>query len=420
MKLGDVAHPERIPNGKPLDGVRVLALEQMQALPYATQLLSRLGADVVKVESPGAGDLGRSGQPFITDAQGTKQGATFVRNNLGKRSIAVDLKNPIGRDLILRLAPKFDVVAENFKAGSLGRMGLGYNDIVAVHPKVVYLSVSGFGNSEPSQYDNWPAFAAIAEAMSGMYEFKRSGDRPPIVSPFGALGDTTSALFAVIGVLAALRHRDARGFGQHVDIAMYDSMISMADIALQYPSMGHADGNALPLIMDGFRAADGWFVMQCARSAQFHKLSTLIGKPEWVSEPLLSSPDQWRASLETVIRPAVEAWSKSRTKLECCHLLANEGIAAGPCSSELDLANDPLVAARNMIIEFARTDGVDQPVLLPGNPVKLSAMAEGPHSPLPVVGEHTNEVLREELSLSQTEIDDLVAAGALEGKDTSS
>ncbi len=149
MRLGDIANAAARPAGKPLDGVRVLALEQMQALPFATQLLARLGADVVKVENPTGGDLGRGSQPAMTDPDGRSVGATFLRNNLGKRSICVDLKAPAGRDLVLRLAPRFDVIAENSKAGAMARLGLGYEDIAAVHPAAVYLSVSGFGNRGP-------------------------------------------------------------------------------------------------------------------------------------------------------------------------------------------------------------------------------------------------------------------------------
>ena len=217
MRLGDVGNAEAAAFGKPLEGLRVLAIEQMQALPFATQLLARLGADVVKVEHPTEGDMARPSYPFIRDPDGRQMGATFLRNNLNKRSIGIDLKSEVGRKLILDLAPKFDIVAENFKSGTLARMGLGYHHIEAVHPAVVYLSISGFGNLVHSPYDTWPAFASVAEAMSGMYEFKRVGDNPPAVSPFGALGDTTSGLFATIGVLAALRQRDRQRPAQIVN-----------------------------------------------------------------------------------------------------------------------------------------------------------------------------------------------------------
>jgi formyl-CoA transferase len=139
VKLGDVVNPAAAHWGKPLAGVRILALEQMQSLPYATQLLGRLGAEVVKIEAPGSGDLGRGASPAMTDPAGRAVGATFLRNNLSKRSMVVDLKQAAGRDLVLQLAPRFDVVAENFRAGAVERLELGYEDVAAVHPSVIYL-----------------------------------------------------------------------------------------------------------------------------------------------------------------------------------------------------------------------------------------------------------------------------------------
>ncbi|HEX4865878.1 MAG TPA: CoA transferase, partial [Acidimicrobiales bacterium] len=252
----------------PLEGIRILALEQMQALPYATQLLGRLGADVVKIE-PMSGDLGRSSVPAILDPVGRKIGATFLRNNFHKRSVAIDLKSPEGRDLVMRLVPRFDIVAENSKAGAMERLGLGYDEIRAVHPSVIYTSVSGFGNLGGSPYRAWPAFAPIVEAMSGIYEAKRDDGCPPRVSPVGALGDISAALFAVIGMLAAIRHRERTGEGQYVDVAMLDSVIAFTDIVVNLWSMGLRNGDSGPLINHGFQACDGWFIVQVGREVQF-------------------------------------------------------------------------------------------------------------------------------------------------------
>ena len=412
MKLGDVANEGAAGNGKPLDGVRVLALEQMQALPYATQLLARLGADVVKVEHPKGGDSGRGSLPAMTDPEGRSVGATFLRNNLDKRSICVDLKNPEGRQLILDLAPKFDVVAENFKAGTLDRLGLGWDDISAAAPRAIYLSVSGFG-STGSPYDRWPAYAPIAEAMSGIYEFKRQGDQPPLVAPMGGLGDIGSGLFATIGVLAALRHRDATGKGQRVDIAMLDAMVAITDIVPNFWSMGLRNGQLGPLIMHGFRASDGWFIIQVGRENQFVKLVTAIGHPEWTTDPRFADRQGWIDHLDDVLRPAIEAWASSRTKVEACDELAIIGVAAGPCYSDEEVVADEHVAARNMLVEVPRTDGVEQPILVPGNPVKLSAVAEGPETRVPWLGEHTAEILATELGYDDAKVATLRASGVV-------
>jgi crotonobetainyl-CoA:carnitine CoA-transferase CaiB-like acyl-CoA transferase len=413
MRLGDIANPAAAGSGKPLDGVRILALEQMQALPYATQLLARLGAEVVKVEHPKGGDLGRGSTPAMTDPQGRSVGATFLRNNLNKRSICIDLKSPRGRDLVLQLAPRFDVVAENSKAGAMARLGLGYEDIAAVHPGVVYLSVSGFGNTIPSPYDSWPAFAPIVEAMSGIYDFKQQGDEPPLVAPVGALGDIGSALYAVIGVLAALRHRDATGRGQHVDIAMLDAMVAMTDIVTNFWSLGLRRGQLAPLIMHGFRASDGWFIVQVGREPQFAALAEVIGQPGWLEDPRFADRQGWVDHMDGVLRPAIEAWAAGMTRLEACGALSAVGIAAGPCFTDDEVVHDPHVAARHMLVEMPRTDGVDQPVLVPGNPVKLTDVAEGPETRVPWLGEHTDEVLATELHLAEEDLHALREGGVI-------
>ncbi len=417
MRLGDTANAAAQQYGRPLDGVRVLALEQMQALPYATQLLGRLGADVVKVESPKGGDLGRSSLPAMKDPEGRQVGATFLRNNLNKRSICIDLKDPRGRQLVLDLAPHFDVIAENFKAGAISRLGLGYDDIAAVHPAGIYVSVSGFGNTVESPYGDWPAFASIVEAMSGIYAFMAKGDAPPVANPVGALGDISASLFATIGILAALRHRDRTGEGQYVDIAMFDSLVAMTDIVTNFWSMGLRGGDVGPLILTTFRAADGWFVLQVVREFQFEALVDLVGHPEWRTDPRFSTRQGWMDHLESDLRPAIESWASNRTKLEACADLSAAGLAAGPCFTDDEVVHDPHVAARNMLVEIPRPDGVEDPILIPGNPVKLSKVAEGPESQMPWLGEHTDDVLAKDLGLSPDEIARLRADGVVGERD---
>lgn len=412
MQLGDVANEGAAGLGKPLAGVRVLALEQMQALPYATQLLARLGADVVKVEHPRGGDSGRGSLPAMIDPEGRSVGATFLRNNLNKRSVCIDLKQPEGKQLVLDLAPHFDVVCENSKAGALDRLGLGWEAVHEASPRTIYLSVNGFGSSG-SPYDRWPAYAPIAEAMSGIYEFKRQGDEPPVVAPMGGLGDIGSALFATIGVLAALRHRDATGRGQRVDIAMLDAMVAITDLVPNFWSLGLRNGELGPLIMHGFRAGDGWFIVQVGREAQFAKLVEAIGHPEWAADERFATRQGWLDHLDDVLRPAIEAWAAPKTKVEACDALAAIGVAAGPCYSDEEVVHDDHVAARHMLVELPRTDGVDQPVLIPGNPVKLSDVAEGPETRIPWLGEHTDEVLAAELGLDDAHLARLRAEGTI-------
>ena len=404
MKLGDIANPGAAAYGRPLDGVRILAAEQMQALPYATQLLARLGAEVVKVEHPVHGDSGRGASPAMLDPEGRTVGATFLRNNFNKRSVGLDLKSPRGREIFLELAGRFDIVAENFKPGTMTKLGLDYAALSERWPALIYLSVSGFGNTGDSPYTSWPAYALVPEAMSGLYEYTRDEGEPPRPIPAGALGDIGSALYGVIGVLAALRHRDQHGEGQYVDIAMLDSMIAMTDVVTNFWSLGRRPGDEPALISSGFQAVDGWFVMQVGREHQFERLANVVGCPEWLTDERFATREGWVEHLDDVIRPAVDRWAGTRGKVEVCEVLSAAGIAAGPCYTAPEVIADEHVAKRHMLVEMERTDGVADPVLVPGNPVKLSKMSEGPETRVPWVGEHTDEVLSAELGLSSAEL----------------
>ncbi len=415
MKLGEIRNPEREAFGKPLDGVRVLALEQMQALPYATQLMAHLGAEVVKVEPPGRGDSGRASQPAITDADGRRVGATFLRNNLSKQSVAIDVGQDAGRELIQRLVPHFDVVAENYRAGALAKRGLGYADLAPLRPGLVYVSISGFGQDEASPYVDWPAYAPIGEAMGGLYEPNREEGRPPPVVVAGALGDNASALFAVIGTLAALRQRDRTGEGQHVDVAIYDAMIAINDMLPFLWSMGLPPVWCTPrhfALVASFRARDGWFVVACFREHQFERLARSVGHPEWCADPRFATREGWAAHRESVIRPAVEAWAREKGKLEAARELCAQGVAAGPSNDGADLRADPHVALRDMLIEVPRPDAGSD-LLVVGNPVKLSRVAEGPAASFPRLGEHTDRVLRSTLGLDAEELAQLRARGVI-------
>jgi crotonobetainyl-CoA:carnitine CoA-transferase CaiB-like acyl-CoA transferase len=415
MKIGEVRHPERARFGKPLDGVRVLALEQMQALPYATQLLAHLGADVVKVEPPGKGDSGRASIPALVDGDGRTVGATYLRNNLGKRGIAVDLKKEAGRALVRRLIPHFDIVAENYKPGVLEKFGLHYDAVKEIAPRAVYVSVSGFGHGVPTPYASWPAYAPVAEAMAGLYEPNRKENEPPPVVVAGALGDIASALFAVIGILSALRHRDRTGVGQYLDVAMLDATLAVSDMPPFLWSMGAPESWAASGkigICTGFKASDGWFVLAVFREHHFERLAQRVGHPEWVGDPRFATREGWAQHRESVVRPAVEAWAHDKTRFEACSILCADGIVAGPNHNAADLARDVHIAARDMLIEVPRPDG-GNPMLVVGNPVKLSRVSEGPIRSFPSLGEHTDSVLRETLALTEAELAALREQGVI-------
>jgi crotonobetainyl-CoA:carnitine CoA-transferase CaiB-like acyl-CoA transferase len=289
----------------------------------------------------------------------------------------------------------------------MAKLGLGYDALRTARPDVIFVSVSGFGSGD-SPYADWPAYSAIVEAMSGIYEYTRRPDESPRANPVGALGDIAAALFATIGVLAALRWRERTGEGQCVDIAMFDATVAMTDIVTNLASLGQERmPYPPPFILDTFRAADGWFVMQLVREHQFARLAEVIGHPEWASDARFATRAGWGEHFASVIRPAVEAWAASLTKVEAATQLTAAGVAAGPCLAPPEVIDDPHLRGRRMLTRL------DTGAIVPGNPVKLSAVDEHPDGPLPGVGEHTASVLRDELGLTGDEIADLAGAGVI-------
>jgi formyl-CoA transferase len=413
MELGQIYDADRSGWGQPLEGVRVLAAEHMQALPFGTQLLAALGAEVIKVEPPG-GEAGRAGRPLVPEAGGGAVGGTFARNNLSKSSIVLDLKKPDGREVFLKLAGTVDVVAENMRPGVMDRLGLGYDDVAAVAPRAVYLSVSGFGNRTPSPYQSWPAYAPVAEAMAGLYELGRLPGEAPRSGVAGALGDISASLFAVIGVLSALKHRDRTGVGQHVDVAMFDAMIAMNDMYPQVWSLGlpasMASGRGTG-VMTTFKASDGYFLIAVIREHQLARLSEVLQRPDWLTDERLADRTQWSAHIDDTFRPAIEAWAARRTRVQAVEELAGAGIPAGPCFTMDDLVEDEHVARHNMLVEIPTGNGAR--MLMPGNPIKMSRVAEGPLRLYPTPGQDTDRVLAELLGLDGADIDKLRASGAL-------
>lgn len=394
----------------PLSGVRVLAVEQMQSLPFATQLLARLGAEVVKVEHPIRGDLGRSSLPAINDVAGNQIGATFIRNNLSKKSIGIDLKHDSGQKVFKELLPKFDVVAENFKPGTMESFGLDYPSLQSLDKSIIYLSISGFGHDSNSPYTDWPAFAPIAEAMSGLYTFNRPSEEELKVSPAGALGDTGTGLFAVIAILAALRYRETTGKGQYIDLSMLDSMVAFADIVPNYFSMGRDPRTPSPLINHGFKIMKGEIVIQIGREHQFNQFAELLGKEQWLDDPRFTSREGWVQNIE-LLRETVHQWAGDKEPIEVCSLLAGAGIAAAPVFTAEDIVNDPHIKSRNMLVEIATDSG--EAALAAGNPIKMAGVRDGTDTPLPSLGEHTNEILASELRMPLEEIEELRREGVI-------
>jgi crotonobetainyl-CoA:carnitine CoA-transferase CaiB-like acyl-CoA transferase len=252
--------------------------------------------------------------------------------------------------------------------------------------------------------------------MSGIYDFMRRPDERPRPNPVGALGDISTALFSVIGILAALRHRERTGVGQRVDLAMYDATVAMTDIVTNFYSLGwERQASPAPFLIASFKAKDGWFVMQMVREHQFENLADLLGKPEWKGDPRFAERTGWDVHLDDVIRPAIESWAAGMTKLEAAAALSTAGLAVGPAHEAAEVVADEHLAQRNMLVAMPRPNDDGPPVLVPGNPVKLSRVAEGPETRVPWVGEHTTQVLRDELQCSDDELDALRRNGVISG-----
>ena len=279
------------------------------------------------------------------------------------------------------------------------------------------MSISGFGTLDPSPYANWPAYAGVAEAMSGMYEYSRRPHEDPVINPLGGTGDSGTGLYAVIGLLAALRHRDVTGEGQFVDIAIYDSMLSLLDLAYNYWSMGVRWEPDEPLPHPGDRSARSAPVTARhaadARPHQLERLAALLGHPEWTGDERFADgrgPD----TLEPIVRPAVEELGGEPVEPRR-RSGARRGRHPGrPVLRRLPRCpDDEHVKLRRMVVEIPRTDGVDEPALVAGNPIKMTKMVEGPDRPLPLLGEHTDDVLRELLGFDGDAVDELRRVGAV-------
>jgi crotonobetainyl-CoA:carnitine CoA-transferase CaiB-like acyl-CoA transferase len=398
----------------PLDGIRVLSVELMQSLPYATQLLGRLGAEIIKVEVPAGGDSARRARPAVEDTDGSLVGATYVRSNLGKKSLALDLKSDKGRSVFLRLLPHVDVVAENLSSGAMERLGLGPGEVLRDHPSLIYVSISGFGRQAAGAYSNWPAYTTVAEAMAGFMEAARPADERPRVGTAGALGDLGTALFGVIGIVVALLQRQKDGRGRRVDLAMYDSMVALADMIPNLWSMGVTTGGRVgAAVADSFRATDGHFVILVIREEEFARLAQVIGHPEWLHDERVAARASWGANTDPLFRPAIEAWARGLTKLEAAGRLCEAGVPAGPCHTPADVVSDRHLRDRQMVLEVERPLG-GEPLLVVGNPVRLSdCPPERWPRRWPRLGEHSEELLKVHLGMSDDEIEALRADGVI-------
>ncbi len=391
---------------KALEGIRVLDFTRVLAGPFCTMMLADLGAEVIKVERPGAGDDSRHFGPFVGE-----ESAYFMSINRNKKSITLNLKDPAAVEIVKRMIPKMDVVVENFRPGVMEKLGLGYEVLKELNPGLVYASSSGFGHTGP--YSQLPAYDLILQGMGGIMSITGPDSEHP-TKVGSSIADIFAGTFCAIGILAALRHRDRTGEGQEVDVSMLDSQVAILENAVsRYFVTGKPPvpiGNRHPSIAPfaTFHTTDGFINIAVGNDAIWKRFCELVGRPELVEDSRFSTNgarnDNWQA-LEPILQ---EIMSKDSTE-GWIERLRKAAVPCGPINNIEQVVNDPQVRHRQMIVEVEHP--VAGKVKMPGCPLKLSATPAEEFSPAPVLGADLESVLSEYAGLSAEEIEDLKKRG---------
>jgi len=400
--------PDARPRIRALGGIRVLDFSRILSGPFASMIFADLGADVIKVEDTRDGDDTRQwGPPWQGD-----QSAYFLSVNRNKRGISVDLKTDAGREIALQLADRADVVLENFRPGTAARLGLGYSDLAARNPRLVYASISGFGQTGP--YAEQPGYDAIAQALGGLMSVTGEPDRDPMRVGNSA-ADIGAAMWAVIGVLAALQARQTTGRGQWVDISLLDGQVAwLTYLASGFFASGEVPrryGSAHPSIVpyQALRTRDGHLMCAVGNDAQWRRFAQVIGLGELADAPRYATNPE-RVRHRTTLVPLIEEALAGRDSADWAERLTAVGVPTGSINSVDAALEHPQVRAREMLLEVEHpTAG---PVRLVGSPLKLSEQLPTQNSPPPTLGQHTDEVLSE-LGYSGADIAALHRAGAV-------
>ncbi|MBO9513136.1 MAG: CoA transferase [Variovorax sp.] len=394
-----------------LNGVRVLDLSRVFSGPWAAQMLADFGADVIKVERPGRGDDVRHQGLRVRNSAGqeTRETSSFIAMNRGKRSVTVDIAQAAGQELVREIARDSDIVIENFKAGDLVRYGLDYASLREVNPRLVYCSISGFGQSGP--YSHLPGYDPLFQSMSGLMSITGHADGEPGGGPMRvgySVGDITAGFYAVSAILAALRHRDmVSGEGQHIDLALLDAQVAaISHVGMMYLVSGQQPprlGNVSPITCpwQSFDCADGQIVIAVGNDTQFAALCRELGHPEWASDERFAT-NPARAKNRLVLIPLLAAQLLQRGVHEWYDILEGAGVPAGPINGFAEVFADPQVVHRQMRFELSHAAAGKVPQV--ANPVKFSATPVQYHRAPPLLGEHTAEVLSERLGLDEQRI----------------
>lgn len=403
----------------PLSHIRVLDLSRVLAGPWASQTLADLGASVIKVEQPGVGDDTRAwGPPFLCREDGSRTGESgyYLICNRGKRSITVNLKSPHGQALIRRMAREADVVLENFKVGTLERLGLGYEQLRAENPRLVYCSVTGFGQTGPRAQQ--PAYDFMIQAMSGMMSITGESDDRPGGGPMKIgvpMVDLITGLYAATGILAALARREVTGRGDYVDMAMLDVGVTLlANQAMNYMLSGNVPprrGNRHPNIQPQrvYACRDGHIIMAVGSDAQFAKLCRVLGHPRMAEDERFRT-NAARVENLAVLDPWLDEQILRYDKADLLAALQREGVPSSPINNIAEVLQDPQVQHRGMRFDTPHPEGMDMPQIR--SPFRFGEAALRLQDGPPTLGQHTDEVLGE-LGLTPAEIAELRAEQAI-------
>ena len=403
----------------PLTGVRVLDLTRVLAGPWATQLLADFGADVIKVEAPGGDDTRQWGPPWLSDGSGTptRESAYFLSANRGKRSVTLDLANPEGARLARELALTCDVLIENFKVGGLARYGLGYAALAALQPRLIYCSISGFGQDGPDAAR--PGYDAMIQAMGGLMSLTGVPDGEPGAGPVKvgvAVSDLMAGMYAATAILGALYERAGTGAGQYIDLALLDTQIGwLANQNLNYLLSGSAPlrhGSAHPNITpyQAFATADGFLMLAVGNDRQFASFCAAAGLQELATDARFARNEQRVANRGELIA-RISAALRSRGTAAWLALLRQAQVPCGPINDLAQAFAEPQVRHRDLRLSLPHAAGGEAPGVK--NPVRFSRSALEYSRAPPLLGQHTDEVLAERLGLSDEELAQLRARGAL-------
>jgi crotonobetainyl-CoA:carnitine CoA-transferase CaiB-like acyl-CoA transferase len=395
----------------PLSHIRVLDLSRVLAAPWTGQNLADLGAEVIKVERPGKGDDSRAfAPPFLKDANGndTVESAYFAAANRGKKSITLDLSKPEAQQIVRDLAARCDVLLENYKFGDLARYNLGYEDLKKVNPRIIYCSVTGFGQTGP--YRDRPGYDFMAQGMGGLMSITGERDDLPGGGPQRVgvpIVDMMTGMYASIAVCAAIAHRAETGVGQHIDLALLDTQVAfLANQAMNYLATGEVPerlGNAHPNIVpyQTFSTADGAIILACGNDNLFNKFCEVAGCQELASDPRFSKNAK-RVENRAEITERLAVIFKKRTTREWVTALDEAGVANGPINNIKQVFEEPQVIARGMRIDLPHPTAGTVPLV--ASPMRFSATPIEHKMPPPTLGQHTDEILREVLGMDDGRI----------------